>query len=100
MININEKESIRSAFGGRIVHGMLTGSLISTVIGTKMPGTGTIYLEQNLKFIKAVKIGDTIKAEVEILEKLGKGRVRLRTRCFNQNDEMVIDGEAIVLIPK
>lgn len=98
--HINEKESLRTKFGGRIVHGMLTGSLISTVIGTKMPGTGTIYLKQDLEFLKAVRLGDTVRAEVEVMEKLEKGRVKLRTRCYNQNDELVIDGDAIVLPPR
>jgi len=98
--HINEKESMRTKFGGRIVHGMLTGSLISTVIGTKLPGTGTIYLQQDLQFVKAVRIGDTIRAEVEVVEKLEKGRVLLKTQCYNQHDELVVDGKALVLPPK
>lgn len=98
--HINEKESMQTKFGGRIVHGMLTGSLISTVIGTKLPGTGTIYLKQDLEFVKAVRIGDTIRAEVEVVEKLEKGRVLLKTQCYNQHDELVVDGKALVLPPK
>ena len=98
--HINEKESMQTKFGGRIVHGMLTGSLISTVIGTKLPGTGTIYLKQDLEFVKAVRIGDTIRAQVTVIEKLEKGRVMLQTRCYNQNDEIVVDGKALVLPPK
>lgn len=98
--HINEKESVKSKFGGRIVHGMLTGSLISTAIGTQMPGTGTLYLKQDLEFLNVVRIGDTIKAEVEVVEKLEKGRVVLRTRCYNQDDVMVVDGKAIVLPPR
>jgi len=98
--HINEKESMQTKFGGRIVHGMLTGSLISTVIGTKLPGTGTIYLQQDLQFVKAVRIGDTIRAEVEVVEKLEKGRVLLKTQCYNQHDELVVDGKALVLPPK
>ena len=98
--HINEKKSMQTKFGGRIVHGMLTGSLISTVIGTKLPGTGTIYLKQDLEFVKAVRIGDTIRAEVEVVEKLEKGRVLLKTQCYNQHDELVVDGKALVLPPK
>lgn len=98
--HINERESAKTKFGGRIVHGMLTGSLISTAIGTQMPGTGTLYLKQDLEFLNVVRIGDTIKAEVEVIEKLEKGRVVLRTRCYNQDDVMVVDGRAIVLPPR
>lgn len=75
-------------------------ALVYKVIGTKLPGTGTIYLKQDLEFLKAVRIGDTIKAEVQVIEKLEKGRVMLQTRCYNQNDEIVVDGKALVLTPR
>ncbi|MNQ82086.1 (R)-specific enoyl-CoA hydratase [compost metagenome] len=65
-----------------------------------MPGPGSIYLGQQLKFTRPVKLGDSLTVELEILEKLPKNRVRIATRVFNQNAEQVVDGEAEVLAPK
>ena len=65
-----------------------------------MPATGTIYLGQSLKFSRPVKLGDSLSVRLEVLEKLPKGRVKLATRVFNQNDEQVVDGEAEVLAPR
>lgn len=87
-------------FGQRIAHGMLTGGLISACLGTKLPGPGTIYLSQELRFRRPVLIGDSITATVEVLALEDKGRVRLSTRCVNGDGETVIDGEALVLVPK
>ena len=67
--HINEVEAEKSMFKGRIVHGMLTAGLISTALGMKLPGPGTIYLGQELKFTAPVRFGDTIKAEIEVIEK-------------------------------
>jgi 3-hydroxybutyryl-CoA dehydratase len=87
-----------SQFGGRIAHGMLSGGFISAVLGTRLPGPGTIYLEQSLRFTRPVRIGDTITATVEVLELIpAKRRVRLATRCENQNGEVVVKGEAVVM---
>ena len=97
--HINQVESEKGPFGKRIAHGMLVGSLISTVLGTKLPGDGTIYLEQNLRFQKPVFIGDTITAMVTILEVLNenKGVVKIDTVVMNQDNEKVIEGYAIVM---
>ncbi|ERM91726.1 enoyl-CoA hydratase [Caldanaerobacter subterraneus subsp. yonseiensis KB-1] len=100
-VHINQIEAEKTMFKGRIAHGMLTAGLISTVLGTKLPGTGTIYLGQELKFTKPVRIGDTIKAEVEVIEIIPeKNRVKLKTTCTNQNGEVVLEGIATVLAPK
>jgi len=91
----------QSSFGGRIAHGMLTASFISTVLAMRLPGPGTIYLSQNLRFLRPVKIGDTVTARVEVAEVIpAKRRVRLLTTCSNQAGERVIDGEALVLVPR
>lgn len=97
-LHINEEEAKKTVFGSRIVHGMLTGSFISTVLGTKIPGPGTIYLEQNLKFLKPVYIGDTVTAKVVISEIINaeKGIYRLDTIIINSKNETVTDGYAIV----
>ena len=97
--HINVKEAQSGIFGDRIAHGMLVGSLISTVLGTKLPGNGTIYLEQNIKFLKPVFLGDTITAFVKVEEILNekKGIVKLKTYELNQINETVTDGYAIVM---
>ncbi|WP_285962333.1 MaoC family dehydratase [Pseudomonas tohonis] len=87
-------------FKERIAHGMFSGALISAAIACELPGPGTIYLGQQLKFTRPVKLGDALTVELEILEKLPKNRVRIATRVFNQNAEQVVDGEAEVLAPK
>ncbi|EGN65147.1 MaoC domain protein [Fusobacterium animalis 11_3_2] len=97
-LHLNEKYAKTTMFKGRIAHGMIGAGLISAVLGTKLPGQGTIYLSQNLKFIAPVKIGDTITAKVEIIELTdAKKMVKLRTTCVNQDGVLVIDGEAKVL---
>lgn len=87
-------------FKERIAHGMYSGALISAAIACELPGPGTIYLGQQLSFSRPVKFGDTLRVELEILEKQPKNRVRIATRVFNQNDEQVVDGEAQVLAPR
>lgn len=97
-IHMDSEAAAKSRFGERIVHGMLSAGLISAVIGTKMPGDGAIYLEQTVKFLLPVYIGDEITANVEVAEIKNeeKGIYRLKTTCVNQKDEIVIDGEAVV----
>lgn len=97
-IHFNEEKATHTIFKGRIVHGMLTAGLISKVIGTQLPGEGSIYLEQHIKFLKPVRIGDTIKAEVEIeIIDYEKNNIFLRTICCNNDtSEIVIDGQAKV----
>lgn len=99
--HINEVVSEKGFFKKRIAHGMLTASLISTVLGCHLPGPGTIYLSQDLKFRKPVYLGDTIEAKVEVLEiNQDKNQLVLRTTCTNQHGELVIDGQARVMPPK
>jgi len=85
-------------FGERIAHGMLTASLISAVLGIKLPGPGNIYVSQSLKFKAPVKFGDVIEVEVEVVEKIPeRNRVHLKTTCRNQDGTVVLEGEAIVI---
>ena len=98
-LHVDQVSAERTRFGGRVAHGMLTGSLISTVIGMKLPGRGAIYLSQSLRFTRPVKIGDTITARAEVVELItAKRRVRLATTCHNQRGETVVEGEAVVLV--
>jgi len=87
-------------FKERIAHGMLSGALISAAVACTLPGPGTIYLGQTMKFTRPVKLGDTLVVRLEILEKLPKNRVRVATQVYNQNEEIVVDGEAEVLAPR
>lgn len=99
--HINEDYAKKTFFKTRIAHGMLAAGFISTVIGTKLPGTGSIYVKQNLSFLAPVRIGDTITACVEVIEIIAeKKRVRLKTTCINQEGTQVLDGEAVVSPPK
>lgn len=99
-IHLNEEFSGGTVFEGRIAHGMLTASLISTVIGTKLPGPGCIYLKQSMNFKAPVKAGDTVTARVTIREIVAeKKRVIMDTVC-SIGDAVVLDGEAIIMVPR
>ena len=98
--HINETYAQGTFFKTRIAHGMLCAGFISAVIGMKLPGPGTIYVKQELNFRAPVRIGDTVTARVEVMEKFEKNRVRLKTTCVNQEGTVVLDGEAIVSPPK
>ena len=97
-VHVNEIVAQKSIFGKRVAHGMLVGSLVSTVLGTKLPGEGTIYLEQNFQFLKPVYFGDTVTATVTVLEILNeeKGIYKLDTTIVNQNGDMTHKGYAVV----
>ncbi|MCW7753722.1 MaoC family dehydratase [Desulfobotulus sp. H1] len=99
--HINEEYAKGTVFKSRIAHGMLSAGLISAVLGNRLPGPGTIYLKQELKFLAPVRIGDTITAKVEVTGILmEKNRVTLRTTCTNQDGTLVVDGEAFMSPPK
>ena len=97
-VHLDEEYAGKTIFRGRVVHGMLTAGLISTVLGTKLPGLGTIYLSQSLKFLAPVRIGDTVTASVKVVEvNEQKRKVRLETVCTNQGGKEVVTGEAVVI---
>ena len=98
-LHVNEAAARKMMFGKRIAHGMLTSSFISTVIASSLPGPGTIYMEQNSRFLAPVYLGDTITACVEVEELLPRGKARLRTQVFNQDGKLVVDGTALVKLP-
>lgn len=99
-VHLDAAFAAETMFKERIAHGMFSGALISAAIACNLPGPGTIYLGQQLKFTRPVKLGDTLTVQLEVLEKLPKNRVRIATRVFNQNQEQVVDGEAEVLAPR
>ncbi|MCG6878102.1 MAG: MaoC family dehydratase [Deltaproteobacteria bacterium] len=99
--HIDEEYAKKTFFKTRIAHGMLSAGFISTVLGNKLPGAGTIYVKQTLSFKAPVHMGDTITAQVEAVEiDAEKNRVRFRTLCVNQDGTTVLDGEAMVMPPR
>lgn len=99
--HMNEEYAKKTFFKSRVAHGMLTAGYISTVLGNKLPGYGAIYVQQELKFLAPVHIGDTITARVEVVLLVKeKNRAVLRTTCTNQEGTLVLYGEAIVSPPK
>ncbi|MSP82204.1 MAG: MaoC family dehydratase [Alphaproteobacteria bacterium] len=98
-MHLNHEFASGTMFEGCIAHGMLTASLISTVLGTKLPGPGCIYLSQNLQFKAPVRAGDTVRARATITEIVNeRRRVTLKTVC-TVGDKVVVEGEAIVMVP-
>lgn len=99
--HLNLEYAKKTRFQKRIAHGMLSASLISTVLGTQLPGQGSIYLKQEIDFLAPVYLGDTITAVVEVKElNPEKNRVIMHTYCKNQEDKLVVDGQATVMPPK
>ena len=98
--HVNEAYASKTFFKGRIAHGMLSAGFISAVLGMQLPGPGTIYLEQNLRFLFPVRPGDTITATVEVVDlDPTKNTALLRTICTNQDGKQVVDGLAKVKPP-
>tara|TARA_B100000513_G_scaffold192186_1_gene118233 strand:+ start:192 stop:647 length:456 start_codon:yes stop_codon:yes gene_type:complete len=98
-VHLNHEFASETVFEDCIAHGLLTASYISTVIGTKMPGPGCIYVGQNLKFKAPVRAGDTVTARATIIEKIEEKKfVRIQTQCLVR-DKVVLDGEATIMVP-
>ena len=99
-VHLDQAYAEKTFFKGRIAHGLLSVGLLSNILGNILPGHGTIYLSQEVKFLAPVRIGDTITARVEVLELLPeKNRVKFRTTCINQEGKIVADGTAWAMPP-
>src|SRR4030066_1863317 len=97
-VHLDQAYADKTMFKGRIAHGLLSVGLLSSVLGNILPGHGTIYLSQEVKFLAPVRIGDTITAKVEVMELIPeKNRVKFRTTCINQEGKIVVDGAAWVM---
>ncbi len=100
-VHLDDEFARGTRFGRRIAHGMVAGSLISTVLGVYLPGPGTLYLSQSLKFLAPVYLGDTVTARVEVIAlKEGRNIATMMTTCTNQNGEKILEGEAVVMYPQ
>jgi 3-hydroxybutyryl-CoA dehydratase len=98
-VHLDEEYAGRSRFGRRIAHGMLTASLVSSVLANQLPGEGTVYLSQSLKFVAPVYLGDTVTARVTVTNiREDKFIATLETVCLNGRGEVVVKGEAVVLV--
>src|SRR5580700_1897290 len=98
-IHLSEHFARKTRFGGRIVHGLYTASLISGVIGMRLPGPGAVYISQTLRFLGPVKIGDVVDVGVEVVDLTEKNRrVRLHCEC-RVGDQVVLDGEGVLSVP-
>ena len=99
-VHLDEDYAAKTSFGGRIAHGMLSAGYISTVLGTRLPGPGAIYLSQALRFRGPVRIGDEVTATAEVTAiDAARGRVTLKTVCL-VDGAVVVDGEAVVMAPR
>jgi acyl dehydratase len=99
-IHLDSEFAEKSIFGKKIVHGMLVSSLFSAILGNKLPGEGSIYLAQNLRFLAPVYLGDTITAKVEVIDiRQDKPIIKLITTAVNQSGFTVTEGEAVMKVP-
>lgn len=99
-VHLDETFAASTMFGGRIAHGMLTGALVSAAMALELPGPGTIYRSQSLRFRAPVKIGDTITIKLEVTEKKDRGSlVTLDCKAFNQHEKLVASGVAEAIAP-
>ena len=98
-IHLSEHFAAKTPFGTRVAHGLYTASLISAVLGTRLPGPGAVYRSQTLNFHGPVKIGDVVEVVVEVVELVPKGRI-VRLHCDARVDgKLVLDGETVVSVP-
>jgi len=100
-VHLNEEYARRTRFGRRIAHGLLPAGLISAVLGTQLPGPGSIYLSQTLQFKAAVYFGDTITARVEVIRIRPERKIlTLRADVYNQHQTLVLTGESVILLDR
>jgi len=100
-VHTDQAYAEKTIFKGRIAHGVFSLGIFSTILGNILPGYGTIYLSQEVKFLAPVRIGDTITARVEVIELIPeKNRAKFRTTCMNQDGKITVDGIAWAMPPK
>lgn len=98
-IHLSEHFAARTPFGTRIAHGLYTASLISALLGTRLPGPGAVYVSQTLNFRAPVRIGDTVEVAVTVVELMPERRRALLGCTCSVDGEIVLDGEALVKVP-
>lgn len=99
-LHLSEEFARHTRLGGRVVHGMVTASLISTLVGTRLPGPGCLWMSQELRFLAPVRVGQTVLARATVTEVFAdKQQARMQTTC-EVGDTIVIDGHALVWVPR
>ncbi len=98
-VHLDSQYASQTIFKERIAHGMWSGALISAALATIMPGPGTIYLEQSLSFKRPVKLNDTLQVRITVAAKEPKGRIVMDCEIINQNEDVVVTGQAKVIAP-
>ncbi len=98
-LHIDEAYASKTIFGQRVAHGILTAAIISTVLGSELPGLGTIFVELHIRFLKPVYFLDTVTANATVTEIINPKRVRLLVACVNQHGEDVAVGNAVIIPP-
>jgi 3-hydroxybutyryl-CoA dehydratase len=97
-VHLDQAYAEKTFFKGRIAHGVFSVGLISSIFGNILPGHGSIYLSQEVKFLAPVRIGDTLIAKVEVIElNIERNRTKFRTTCTNQNGQLLVDGIAWIM---
>ena len=100
-VHLDQAYAEKTFFKGRIAHGLLSVGFLSAILGNILPGYGTIYLSQEVKFLAPARIGDTLIARVEVMELIPeKNRAKFRTTCMNQDGKLVVDGVAWAMPPR
>jgi len=100
-VHLDEEYASTTRFKHRIAHGHLVSSLFSALLGTELPGEGSIYLAQDIRYLKPVYLNDEIRAVVKVVEcDTTRNRIKLETNAYNQNNEMVISGMAEIMPPR
>ncbi|SDE30369.1 MaoC family dehydratase [Rhodospira trueperi] len=97
--HMDEEYAAGTMFKGRIAHGMLSAAIISALFGTKFPGPGCIYVSQSLRFKAPVRIGDTVRARVEVTELMPDKKFAVLKTTATVRDKVVVDGEATLMVP-
>lgn len=98
-MHLNEEYAKATPFGGRIAHGMLSACFITTVLGTRLPGPGCIYMSQNLRFRSPVRIGETVTTTVTVTSLVPEKRRAMLSTICTVGERVVIDGDAMVMVP-
>lgn len=99
-LHLDEEFASRTMVKGRIAHGMVTASLISTIVGTLLPGPGSVWVSQTIRFVAPVRIGDNVIARGEVVEVMAdRSRIRMSTVC-RVGDKAVLEGEAVLKVPR
>lgn len=100
-IHLDAEVASRSRFGERIAHGMFAGAMISALIASELPGPGSVYLKQELRFLKPIRVGSTVRTRLELISlDSPRRRAQVATKCLDEGGNLLVDGEATIWVPE